>query len=420
MDLTVDEYIDGLFSKEAAQQPSDTKKPEDLEITLPEWYDETKFNQARRFYWDNCFQFSFSMLLGLVAVFAVPSILKVLISTRRSNSVYTSYKRYVSTVLHTVSWFEHDLKPGSTSWRSLNAVRIRHVKASLSAKLKGQGIVSQRDLAITQFGFIGLALIKPDKFGIRQLQAGDWEAYNHFWRTIGHAIGLEDKYNICRENFEETREVCRILKERVFTPCLTNVPEYFEHMSRILLDAMWCVNPTVHIEGLIYWTKHVLDVPGYIYTETERRDTQSKIRKLLKGQPENIGVDVNNLISEPLLEDCPRRSRLIYLQDYESIETVPEYKKLVLAGKYKLALNYVISALYTTYIGRWYFNWNFKTAVFFMKYFPFLAFPRFGYLASFIHVFKEDPTDNAEVKPNSEYYKEKPQQQPWYSKYLPF
>ena len=72
-------------------------------------------------------------------------------------------------------------------------VRSRHVKASLSANIKGQGIVSQRDLALTQFGFLGFSILIPDKFGLRQLEDGDWDAYVHFWRVIGHAIGLEDK-----------------------------------------------------------------------------------------------------------------------------------------------------------------------------------------------------------------------------------
>ena len=41
----MDEYIEGLFSKEAFEQPSDTKKPDDLEMRIPEWFDEDKFNK---------------------------------------------------------------------------------------------------------------------------------------------------------------------------------------------------------------------------------------------------------------------------------------------------------------------------------------------------------------------------------------
>ena len=57
--------------------------------------------------------FTASMVAGLVAVLAIPSILNILVGTRRSNSEYTAYKRYYSTYLHVTSWFEHELKPGS-------------------------------------------------------------------------------------------------------------------------------------------------------------------------------------------------------------------------------------------------------------------------------------------------------------------
>lgn len=63
----------------------------------------------------------------------------------------------------------------------------------MSSKLKGTGPVSQRDLALTLFGFVGFTTLKPDMYGVRQLQPGDWEAYNHVWKVIGHMIGLEDK-----------------------------------------------------------------------------------------------------------------------------------------------------------------------------------------------------------------------------------
>lgn len=53
------------------------------------------------------------MLAGLIAVLAIPSILKILIHTKQSSIPLTAYKRYVETIFHTVSWYEHDLKPGT-------------------------------------------------------------------------------------------------------------------------------------------------------------------------------------------------------------------------------------------------------------------------------------------------------------------
>ncbi|XP_023943767.2 uncharacterized protein LOC112049932 [Bicyclus anynana] len=408
MDLNVNDYIAGLFSKEAVEQPCDDIAPEDLTMRIPEWFDEKQYNKAREFYWSQAFQFSLSMLLGLVAVFAVPSILRVLISSRRSSSSYTAYKRYVSTLLHTLTWFEHDLKPGSVSWNSILTVRTRHIKGGRAAKLKGHGIVSQRDLALTQFGFIGFTVLKPDKFGIRQFEEGDWEAYNHFWRVIGHTIGLEDRYNICRKNFEETREVCQILLDSVYTPCMENVPEYFEHMARSMLDGLWCVNPLVNVEAMLYWTKYLCNVPGYIDTDLDRINLQNRIRKQLKGRSEDIGVDTTELMAEPLIPLPADSPRYLYLHDYDTIEKSPAYKRLTLAARYKLSLNALIIAFHSSYLGRLYLNMVYSIVVFFMKYFPYIAFTRFGVLASYVRPFEEDPTDNEDPKPNSEYYKPQP------------
>ncbi|CAH0402805.1 unnamed protein product [Chilo suppressalis] len=389
-------------------------------MELPENFDEKLFNQGRRFFWDHSYALSNSMLLGLVAVFAVPSILRILVSTRRSNSSYTAYKRYLSTHLHTMSWFENELKPGSISWQSLYTVRTRHIKAGMAAKIKGLGVVSQRDVALTQFGFLGFALLKPDKFGVSQLQEGDWDAYVYFWKVIGHMIGLEDRYNICRNSAEETRQVCQMLLERVYTPCLENVPEYFEHAARVMLDGMWSVNPTVDVDAMLYFTRYLADVPGYVYTETDRITFQRKLAKQIDGKPLNTGVDSSLLMCKPALEDLPSLlPRLHYLQDYNSLETTPAYNRLFYKSKLKLAFAFVLSVLYTTYLGRIYFNLNYLYSLLLMKYFPYLAFIRFGVKESFVNIFIEDPTDDTRLIPNSEYYKKKlPSEESWYNKLL--
>ncbi|XP_028172961.1 uncharacterized protein LOC114361931 [Ostrinia furnacalis] len=415
MALSAEEFVNQLLTEEALEKPSDNVKPEELEMKLPDDFDAEKFNRGRRFYWDHSYSFSTSMLLGLVAVFAVPSILRILVSTRRSNSTYTAYKRYLSTLLHTITWFENDLKPGSRSWKSLYAVRSRHVRAGMAAKLKGLGVVSQRDVALTQFGFIGFSVLKPDKLGIRQLREGDWEAYNYFWHVIGYMIGLEDRYNICRKTFDETREVCQLLLDRVYTPCLENVPEYFEHAARVMLDGMWSVNPTVDEEATLYFCRYLADVPGYIYTEDERVKLQDKLKKHLKGKQPDTGVDSKLLMSKPGVDGLPDLPpRLLYVQDYDSLDSAPHFKRLSFRGKYKLAFNFIAAVLYTTYLGRLYFNWNFLYSLFLMKYFPYLAFFRFGIKASLINIFEEDPTDDTSLIPNAEYYNKKKVDEPWY------
>ncbi|KAM3963989.1 uncharacterized protein ACR2FA_002028 [Aphomia sociella] len=412
-DQDLEEVISGLFSKDATEQPSDAKKLEEEDMVLPKWYDEKKFNNGRRFYWDYSFFLATSMLIGLLAVISVPSILKILVSTRRSNSTFTAYRRYLSTQLHVSSWFEHELKPGSISWRSLYTVRKRHLHAGLASKKKGLGVVSQRDMALTLFGFIGYSILMPDKFGVSQMRSDAWESYNHFWSVIGHMIGLEDRYNICRKTHSETRQICKILLDRVFTPAMENVPEYFEHSARVLLDGLWTINPTVDLNATLYWSRYLSNVPGYIYKEEERLNLQDKLREHLKGKNPDTGVDSKLLMEKPLLDEIPNRHRLLYLRDYDKLDQIPDYKTLSRNGKFKLAFHYVSVALYTTYIGRIYFNLNHWFSIFLMKYFPYIGFFRFGFKQSFVNIFEEDPVDNTEPKPNAEFYK--PQEvQPWY------
>lgn len=64
-------------------------------------------------------------------------------------------------MLHTMNWYEDDLRPGSRSWRSLAAVRKRHVSVSLKISSAQNEIISQLDMAVAQFGFAGYG---HDKF----------------------------------------------------------------------------------------------------------------------------------------------------------------------------------------------------------------------------------------------------------------
>jgi hypothetical protein len=49
------------------------------------------------------------------------------------------------------------------------------------------------------------------------------------------------------------------------------------------------VNPAIDTESIIYVCKYLADVPGYVYTEEERRSFQDKLRGHLKGKPVDTG-----------------------------------------------------------------------------------------------------------------------------------
>ena len=74
-------------------------------------------------------------------------------------------------------------------------VRGRHSHASRTACRSGLNYITQRDMALTQFGFIGFAILKPQELGIIGSEK-DVEGFIHFWRVIGHLMGIQDKYDI--------------------------------------------------------------------------------------------------------------------------------------------------------------------------------------------------------------------------------
>ncbi|XP_038217335.1 uncharacterized protein LOC119836153 [Zerene cesonia] len=412
----LEEVAENLFSAKAYETPSDSVRAEDLVMKLPDWFDKKKHEQGREFIKNFLFGQSVSMTLGLISVFSIPTILEVLVGTTRSNTEITAYRRYWSTFSHIMYWFDDELKPGSKSWKSLHTVRSRHVRADRAAKLKRHGTVSQRDISLTLFGFIGITVLKPDKLGITQLKPGDWEGFNHFWAVLGAMIGLEDKYNICRKTFEETRLMCKIIQERIYTPCMENVPEYFEHSSRVMLDGMNSVNPAIEAESLMFMARYVSDVPGYVYNERDLFTLRDKIKKHLDGKPPNTGVDSEELMGKCPLKLSKRPPRLLYLQDYETVENSPPYKQLTFKGKYKLALMNIFMSFYSCFIGRALLNFHFKFYIFLGKYLPYTVIWRYGFQHAYSDIFKEDPADPTPPKPNSEYYK--PKKETWYEAIL--
>lgn len=132
------------------------------------------------------------MYLGLLTILAIPSIIRVLVYTKKSSTDVTAYKRYMQTIYHTLAWFRNDLRPGTRAWESLSSVRKMHFHASRSASASAVGIISQKDLAITQYGFMGFTVVNRVQTGL-QASKEELEDYCHFWRVIGHIIGIKDE-----------------------------------------------------------------------------------------------------------------------------------------------------------------------------------------------------------------------------------
>ncbi|XP_055319056.1 uncharacterized protein LOC129576927 isoform X2 [Sitodiplosis mosellana] len=316
-------------------------------MELPEWYDEILFKRAQDFFSKNMFAMMAGKLCGLLAVLAVPSILKILICTKASSCPFTAYKRYLETIFHTLCWYEDELKPGSRSWKSLEAVRKGHIVSSKHTEKKEAGFISQRDMALTQFGFMGYIVLKPDKLGV-QVSNKDLEAFIHFWRVIGHLIGIQDKYNLCTGSYRTTKIRLEHVLDEIYRPLLEETGNDFIVMAKALIEGLWCFNPLLDCYAIVYFTKWMSDCKNYVYHESD---------------PRAADFDLND--SRRIIQSLNWYSRLIlYIE--------------VTAHTY----------LVNFFVFRWYFNNQVWISQYIIYWFPFLAFYKFGIKKSYIRILK--------------------------------
>ena len=120
--------------------------------------DEDKLNRGISFFQENFFTMFVSMLTGLFTLMYVDTIAAVLYTTNKSNSPSLSFSRYLSTLNHTVEWYQSIPK----LLQSTSKVRQLHKKAS---KLKN---FSQYEMVITQWAFVGPVLLWPEQFGVAE------------------------------------------------------------------------------------------------------------------------------------------------------------------------------------------------------------------------------------------------------------
>uniref|UniRef100_A0A182YIF8 ER-bound oxygenase mpaB/mpaB'/Rubber oxygenase catalytic domain-containing protein n=1 Tax=Anopheles stephensi TaxID=30069 RepID=A0A182YIF8_ANOST len=318
------------------------------DVKLPEWYDEAKIKRAQEFFKRNFYAMFVGKLCGLLAIVTVPSILRILVHTNQSSEPRTAYRRYVATIMHTLEWYYEDMVPTSRSWKSITYVRKTHAGVSKqAATLRPDMIISQRDMAITQFGFIGYVIISYRKLGIKY-DPKDMEAFVHFWRVIGHMMGIEERFNACTDRFETTEQRMLLIANEILKPALLHHTAEFVKMGKALIEGLWCFNPFIEFDSFLFLTMRLNNVPGYHYWDDE-------VTPELKA-------------SEGQLRHYERFSR---------------YARFLL-----YCVCYIHSVLLYIAVFRWYFNGQMIMSRFLITYFPFLAFYHFGVRDAYVRILK--------------------------------
>lgn len=238
------------------------------------------------------------------------------------------------------------------SWKSLQAVRKAHIISSKFSEKGKCGFINQRDMALTQFGFMGFITLCPEKLGV-QLSREDIEAFVHYWRVIGHMVGIKERFNLCTDSYETTRKRLIIMRDQIYRPYIENTNEEFYKMAKALIEGLWCYMPFLDTDASIYFTKWMCNCKDYVYFRSDPRVLESDAEPCKK-----------------VLESLGYYSRwIVFLQ--------------MTAHTYWL--NFAAM--------RWYLNFQVWISKYIIYYFPFLAFIKFGISRSYVRILKGEKTN---------------------------
>ncbi|KAF6212497.1 hypothetical protein GE061_013020 [Apolygus lucorum] len=256
--------------------------PFDSEPRKPIWYDDVKVEIGQKFAKKHFASIEYAQMLSLMVLFSFGENTKPLLFTRKSHTVEAAQRRYLSTALKVLSWYEGDL------WEELgeaaaNFLHVRFLHEQVSEAMSRLGrpsvdeitnlhymltdeeilcysvkylkqdflgscpsyvnmtgsspiFINQAEMSFTLFGFMGLTILYPEYFGIHGATVNEFEGFVHLWRVIGHRLGIHDRFNFCAGSLSEVKARCHDVIHLLFVPNLVSLGEEWEHLSRSVGD----------------------------------------------------------------------------------------------------------------------------------------------------------------------------------------
>lgn len=121
------------------------------------------------------------------------------------------------------------------------------------------------DVALTQFAFIGLAILYPEKCGLIAAEKEDLENINYYWRVLGYMMGLPDEFNFCQfDKFDDIQEFTKLIFENEFLAkfekesCETGLK-----MTQGICLALHYFTPLITFNNLAHWWQDKFYFNGY-------------------------------------------------------------------------------------------------------------------------------------------------------------
>lgn len=202
--------------------------------------------------------------------------------------------------------------------------------ARASKLVRGQNIapISQTELAVTTFGFMGYALIRPHYFGIRDDCPEDREAFVYFWAVIGHMLGVKEQYNMCLHSLPVVEIICLITMQYFFTPFLHFETCDFRHMIMAILDGMSDFLPNMTYDFQLFRVRRIAGVTGYQYRMNSEKDrmcrqvfNDQEMGEIRKFMMLRYGFDFTQLLktADGMPTDAPTIIKINEINDVQSV-----------------------------------------------------------------------------------------------------
>lgn len=147
----------------------------------------------------------------------------------------------------------------------MKTVRKLHNVASADSERKGIGFISQDEVSITTFGFVGFAIIRPHLFGINGKDRAKREGILHMWAVINYMLGVKDEFNICLLPLEAVEIEFDIIMRNLLSPYMQVESPLFKQMLGALIDGMQSYLPLSEYESQLFLTRRAIGIPGYQY-----------------------------------------------------------------------------------------------------------------------------------------------------------
>ncbi|XP_070154508.1 uncharacterized protein [Polyergus mexicanus] len=256
-------------------------------LKVPEWLDMDKYHRGQKFIRENYTSIMIAKMFGLIHVYSFHDGLKPVIIGDRSHTPYLGFERYLSTLKRISNWYNGEpWIEGTQAYKDMQVAHKSHlmmrkklcqmdnnqidaisriaepwcsdreillkdfVMACPFEKLGQRPYVTisespyrpkginNADLAATQAAFVCMVLLRSQDIGIHDASDKDIDAFCHMWRCYGYYLGLEDKYNFFRGNFEEIKQRAQDFYQYWIIPNFKNITPEWEHMTRCIIESI--------------------------------------------------------------------------------------------------------------------------------------------------------------------------------------